>query len=70
MRILVAEDDAHTRAALIELLNSDGHQCFGAADGDQAASLFNDLQPELVCLAVMKITAMSGFSLRNSRHRS
>lgn len=62
MRILVAEDDAHTRAALIELLNSDGHQCFGAADGDQAASLFKDLQPELVCLDVM-MPGRSGYDL-------
>ncbi len=62
MRILVAEDDTHTRAALVELLTSDGHQCFGAADGTQASKLFVEVQPELVCLDVM-MPERSGYDL-------
>ena len=62
MKILVAEDDPHTRAALLELLESDGHQCFGAADGDQASRLFAELEPELVCLDIM-IPSRSGYDL-------
>ena len=53
MRILVAEDDSHTRSALVELLTSDGHQCVSAADGDQASKLFAEIHPEMVCLDVM-----------------
>ncbi len=62
MKILIAEDDAHTRAALVELLTSDGHHCFGAADGIQASHLFNELQPDLVCLDVM-MPGRSGYDL-------
>ncbi len=62
MRILIAEDDTHTRAALVELLTSDGHQCFGAADGLQASKLFAEVQPELVCLDVM-MPGRSGYDL-------
>lgn len=62
MRILVAEDDSHTRAALVELLTSDGHQCISAADGDQASKLFAEIHPELVCLDVM-MPGRSGYDL-------
>ena len=62
MKILIAEDDSHTRAALAELLTSDGHQCFGAADGDQASRLFDEVQPDLVCLDVM-MPGRSGYDL-------
>ncbi len=62
MKILVAEDDPHTRAALLELLASDGHQCFGAADGNQASSLFDELEPDLVCLDIM-MPGRSGYDL-------
>ena len=62
MKILVAEDDTHTRTALVELLTSDGHQCFGAADGNQASKLFNEIVPDLVCLDVM-MPGRSGYDL-------
>ncbi len=62
MRILIAEDDAHTRAALVELLASDGHQCIAAADGDQASKLFAEIHPDLVCLDVM-MPGRSGYDL-------
>jgi DNA-binding response OmpR family regulator len=62
MKILVAEDDAHTRTALMELLTSDGHQCFGAADGNQAAKLFKEIAPDLICLDVM-MPGRSGYDL-------
>ena len=69
MSILIAEDDAHTRAALLELLTSDGHQCFGAADGIQASKLFVDVEPDLVCLDVM-MPGRSGYDLcRDFRRR-
>ena len=62
MKILVAEDDAHTRTALMELLTSDGHQCFGAADGNQASKLFKEIAPDLICLDVM-MPGRSGYDL-------
>ena len=62
MKILIAEDDTHTRAALLELLASDGHQCFGAADGGQASKLFDEVRPDLVCLDVM-MPGRSGYDL-------
>ncbi len=62
MKILIAEDDPHTRAALAELLTSDGHQCMSAADGNQAAKLFVEARPDLVCLDVM-MPGRSGYDL-------
>lgn len=62
MKILVAEDDTHTRTAILELLTSDGHQCFGAADGNQALKLFDEVVPDLVCLDVM-MPGRSGYDL-------
>ena len=62
MKILVAEDDTHTRTAILELLTSDGHQCFGAADGNQALKLFDEIVPDLVCLDVM-MPGRSGYDL-------
>lgn len=62
MNILVAEDDPHTRAALVELLRSEGHRVTEAADGMQAKSLFDARQPDMACLDVM-MPGMSGFDL-------
>jgi DNA-binding response OmpR family regulator len=62
LKILIAEDDAHTRAALHELLTSDGHECVAASNGDQAAQLYSQFQPDLVCLDVM-MPGRSGFEL-------
>lgn len=65
LRILIAEDDPHTRAALQELLAGDGHECFAAGDGDQAFLMFDAIEPDLVCLDVM-MPGKSGFELCRS----
>ena len=62
MNILIAEDDPHTRAALAELLRSEGHRVTEAADGLQAKSLFDSRIPDLACLDVM-MPGISGFDL-------
>jgi DNA-binding response OmpR family regulator len=60
--ILVAEDDPHTRAALAEILCSQGHRVTEAADGEQAKFLFDRKPPDLACLDVM-MPGLSGFDL-------
>lgn len=62
MRILVAEDDTHTRRALIELLSGDGHAVLAAADGHEAAELFARERFEMACLDVM-MPRRSGYDL-------
>ena len=62
MRILVAEDDPHTRAALVEVLRGEGYLVAEAADGNQAMRQFEDVRPDLVCLDVM-MPRMSGYDL-------
>ena len=53
LKILVAEDDPHTRAALAEVLRSDGHSVTEAADGHHAKYMFDHQTPDLACLDVM-----------------
>ena len=62
LKILVAEDDANTRAALVEILRSDGHAVTEAADGLHAKFLFDKQPPEMACLDVM-MPGMSGYDL-------
>lgn len=60
--ILVAEDDPNTRAALAEVLRSEGHRVTEAADGEQAKFLFDKKTPDLACLDVM-MPGLSGYDL-------
>lgn len=62
LKILVAEDDPNTRAALAEVLRSDGHTVTEAADGHHAKFLFDKSPPELACLDVM-MPGLSGYDL-------
>lgn len=62
LRILVAEDDPHTRAALMELMTSDGHECHSAENGEQACKMFETIAPDLVCLDVM-MPGKSGYEV-------
>ena len=36
MKVLIAEDDPHTRAGLEEILEAEGYQVFAAKDGKDA----------------------------------
>ena len=51
-KILVAEDDPNTRAALVEILRGESYQVAEAADGMQAKSLFEQQPPDIACLDV------------------
>lgn len=53
VKILVAEDDHHTREALVRILTQDGFEVIAAPDGRAALSLFESHQPDLICLDVM-----------------
>jgi DNA-binding response OmpR family regulator len=53
MKVLIAEDDLHTRNGLQELLEAEGYDTLAAADGAQALRLFLDAQPDFVLLDIM-----------------
>jgi diguanylate cyclase (GGDEF)-like protein len=61
-RILVVDDDLHTRSLLKELCESLGHKVCQAADGGEALSLVGEFQPELVLLDVM-MPVKDGFAV-------
>lgn len=70
MRILVAEDDEHIRAGLIELLQREGYEPVGARDGLEALRLFDSLAPDFVCLDIM-MPGLDGYEVcRRIRHKS
>ena len=62
MKILVAEDDGHTRAALCEVLRAEGFQTIDAADGKAALAMFEKHAPDFVCLDVM-MPQMDGYEV-------
>jgi len=47
-RVLVVDDDAHTRVAVAKLLTAEGYDATVAADGEEAASLLATWRPDLV----------------------
>ena len=53
MKILIAEDDEHTREALREVLSMEGYEVVTASDGLQAVDFFRVTKPDFVCLDVM-----------------
>ncbi|TWU02650.1 response regulator transcription factor [Stieleria varia] len=62
LRILIAEDDRNTRAALAEVLRGEGYEVTEAADGRHAKDLFDAKTPDIACLDVM-MPGLSGFDL-------
>ena len=69
MKILVAEDDVHTRTGLIEILQHEGYQPLGARNGQEALELFIAEKPDFVCLDIM-MPGMDGYEVcREIRRR-
>jgi DNA-binding response OmpR family regulator len=62
MKILVAEDDAHLREGLAEILRGEGYTVVQAADGAEAMRRFDAEPPDLVCLDIMMPRA-SGYDV-------
>ena len=53
MKVLVAEDDEHTRNGLVEVLEREGYTVISAKDGQQALERFKGEKPDFVCLDIM-----------------
>ena len=62
MKVLIAEDDPHTRAGLEEILEAEGYQVFTAKDGKDALQLFQKESPDFVCLDIM-MPGTSGYDV-------
>jgi len=62
LKVLVAEDDPNTRAALVEVLGREGHEVTAAADGKQAMFYLQRQSFDLACLDVM-MPGASGYDL-------
>lgn len=60
--ILVADDDAHLRAGLVDLLTLEGYACLGEADGDAALATFRRTRPSL-CLLDVVMPGLDGLAL-------
>ena len=62
MKILVAEDDPHTRAGLRQILEAEGYQVWTAQDGHDALRTFARESPDCVCLDIM-MPGVSGYDV-------
>ncbi|MFA5265110.1 MAG: response regulator [Opitutaceae bacterium] len=47
-KILIAEDEVFLRTLITQVLTKDGHQVFGAQDGQEAIDLYDRLVPDLL----------------------
>jgi len=69
MKVLVAEDDRHMLDGILEVLEGEGYEGIGAADGKQALALFESESPDFVCLDIM-MPEMNGYDVcREIRRR-
>jgi DNA-binding NtrC family response regulator len=66
-RILVVDDEANARSALVELLREEGYSVEGAADGFKALGKLPEHAPDLV-LTDLKMPGMDGIDLLKKIH--
>jgi len=69
MKVLIAEDDPHTRAGLSEILEAEGYQVVSTANGKDALTTFRKESPDFVCLDIM-MPGMSGYDVCREIRRS
>ncbi len=62
MKMMIAEDDDHTREALREVLTMEGFDVLPASDGQQAYDFFREQRPDFVCLDVM-MPGLNGYEV-------
>src|SRR5258706_1230578 len=53
MRVLIAEDDAVTRAGLVEILEGEGYAVAAANDGERALDCWRSTRADFVLLDIM-----------------
>jgi len=53
MKVLIAEDDLHTRRGLAEILDAEGYRTITAKDGREAVALIEREKPDFICLDIM-----------------
>jgi two-component system chemotaxis response regulator CheY len=69
-RILIADDAAHQRKAVREILEGEGFEVVGeASDGRQAVGLFESLRPDMVLLDLVMPGSSGLTALREIRLR-
>ncbi len=61
-RVLVVDDEANARSALVELLQQEGYEAEGAADGREALVRLESFEPDVV-LTDLKMPGMDGITL-------
>lgn len=61
-RILVVDDEAGARTALVHLLSDEGFNVFEASDGYKALGLLKETKPDLL-LTDLKMPLMDGITL-------
>ena len=70
MKVLIAEDDAHIREGLAEILRTEGYTVLAAGNGNEALALFEKEAPDFVCLDIM-MPGQNGYDVcRAMRSRS
>lgn len=62
MRILIAEDDAHLRRGIADLLTLEGHECIAAMDGLDALTAFRVETPDF-CIFDVVMPGLDGIEL-------
>lgn len=62
MKVLIAEDDVLIREGLAEILEKEGYQVIQAENGQQALNLYEQHQPDFVCLDIM-MPEMNGYDV-------
>jgi DNA-binding response OmpR family regulator len=68
-RVLVVDDDAHSRGAVARLLEDEGYAATVASDGEEASGLLLALRPDLV-LTDLTMPRLDGLGLlREVRRR-
>ena len=61
-RVLVVDDEANARTALVELLEQEGYEVASASDGKKALERMTELEPEVV-LTDLKMPVLDGIEL-------
>jgi DNA-binding response OmpR family regulator len=62
MKVLIAEDDLHTRRGLAEILEAEGYQTVVARDGREAVAMVGRERPDFICLDIM-MPGLTGYDV-------